>query len=271
MHNDGLSYTSLKGNTEFFTVTKGTGHPDMGHEDLVDGRRPQGRASISFAASTDIFPALWMTTGLLIARQATLRRLRWSSTGRHGHPSVQQTTLRRHPHTRLPRFRRRLRQTAALVGHAIATNDFASSRKATGRPAMVVNSPGNRILTRDEGVFTAMREDKLKYTSGESRSLTPSSSYDDLAIHDGPRRHRHGKRPHGRPKPLKPSLIPMFGRRPVTQWLHDCPPSNLCGNRWRCRSTGIRIPLIDPAYHSQRQPTAQNTQLSRVLQRTSRL
>jgi ketosteroid isomerase-like protein len=49
------------------------------------------------------------------------------------------------------------------VGHAIYTSDFAALEKLWS-PSMVVNSPGNNILTRAQ-VFQAMRDDKLKYTS----------------------------------------------------------------------------------------------------------
>ena len=50
-----------------------------------------------------------------------------------------------------------------LVGRAIATRDFATLMKLWA-PEMVVNSPGNNILTRSQ-VFGAMREDKLEYSS----------------------------------------------------------------------------------------------------------
>lgn len=53
------------------------------------------------------------------------------------------------------------------VGHAIGTMDFTSLQKLWS-PAMVVNSPGNNILTRDQ-VFAAMREDKLKYSSATTK------------------------------------------------------------------------------------------------------
>ncbi len=49
------------------------------------------------------------------------------------------------------------------VGRAIATRDFAALEKLWS-PEMVVNSPGNNILTRAQ-VFAAIREDKLAYTS----------------------------------------------------------------------------------------------------------
>ena len=50
-----------------------------------------------------------------------------------------------------------------LVGRAIATKDFTTLTKLWA-PEMVVNSPGNTILTRDQ-VFGAMREEKLAYSS----------------------------------------------------------------------------------------------------------
>ena len=50
-----------------------------------------------------------------------------------------------------------------LIGRAIATKDFATLTRLWA-PEMVVNSPGNTILTRDQ-VFGAMREEKLAYSS----------------------------------------------------------------------------------------------------------
>ena len=54
------------------------------------------------------------------------------------------------------------------VGRAVVSMDFAALRKLWS-PAMVVNSPGNNILTREQ-IFTAMREDKLKYSSAQTAS-----------------------------------------------------------------------------------------------------
>jgi uncharacterized protein (TIGR02246 family) len=74
---------------------------------------------------------------------------------------------------------KQIQANGRAVGHAIATNDFAALEKLWS-PSLVVNSPGNRILTR-EGVFAAMREDKLKYESGK---VTPEAFFvvNDLAV-----------------------------------------------------------------------------------------
>ncbi len=53
-----------------------------------------------------------------------------------------------------------------LVGRAVATKDFPTLTRLWA-PEMVVNSPGNNILTRDQ-VFGAMREEKLAYSSVHS-------------------------------------------------------------------------------------------------------
>jgi ketosteroid isomerase-like protein len=68
------------------------------------------------------------------------------------------------------------------VGRAIISMDFAALAKLWA-PGMVVNSPGNNILTRDQ-VFQAMREDKLKYSSvhGVSEQF---SVFNDIAIEMG--------------------------------------------------------------------------------------
>ena len=53
-----------------------------------------------------------------------------------------------------------------VVGRAIATKDYSTLMRLWA-PEMVVNSPGNTILTRDQ-VFGAMREEKLAYSSVQS-------------------------------------------------------------------------------------------------------
>ncbi len=68
------------------------------------------------------------------------------------------------------------------VGHAIAAGDFAAL-ETLWSPGMIVNSPGNNILTR-AGVFRAMREDKLKYTSVHSVPET-FSVFNDIAVEMG--------------------------------------------------------------------------------------
>lgn len=66
--------------------------------------------------------------------------------------------------------------------------DFAALGKLWA-PGMIVNSPGNNILTREK-VFTAMREDKLKYTSAKtvpeaffvSGNLAIEMGHDDVVL-----------------------------------------------------------------------------------------
>jgi hypothetical protein len=78
------------------------------------------------------------------------------------------------------------------VGHAIVTMDFAALEKLWA-PVMEVNSPGNNILTREQ-VFTAMREDKLKYTSSKavpeaffvSGNIAIEMGHDDIVMANGP-------------------------------------------------------------------------------------
>lgn len=78
------------------------------------------------------------------------------------------------------------------VGRAIGTMDFAALEKLWS-PDMVVNSPGNNILTREQ-VFTAMREDKLRYTSAKagpeaffvSKDIAIEMGHDDIVMANGP-------------------------------------------------------------------------------------
>ncbi|RXH56173.1 nuclear transport factor 2 family protein [Granulicella sibirica] len=78
------------------------------------------------------------------------------------------------------------------VGHAIVTMDFAALEKLWA-PVMEVNSPGNNILTREQ-VFTAMREDKLKYASAKavpeaffvSGDIAVEMGHDDIVMSNGP-------------------------------------------------------------------------------------
>ncbi len=167
----GLNYTSLKGNTEFFTVTNGTAIL-MGHEDLVEADGPRAgkhlvrRTTDIYQRSGDDWP--------LIARQATFVGFDATPTG----PAAANYTPPAPAHETAA-IQAQIEANGRACGHAIATNDFATLEKYWS-PSLVVNSPGNRILTR-EGVFTAMREDKLKYTSGK---VFPETFFvvNDLAI-----------------------------------------------------------------------------------------
>jgi len=78
------------------------------------------------------------------------------------------------------------------VGRAIVTQDFDALKKLWS-PNMVVNSPGNNILTREQ-VFGAMREDKLKYSSVKgvvetffvSGDVAVEMGYEDIVMANGP-------------------------------------------------------------------------------------
>lgn len=64
-------------------------------------------------------------------------------------------------------------------GHAAATKDFATVEKYWS-PQMLVNSPGNTVLTRDQ-VFAAIREDKLRY-SNYTNEVEAFHTYGDIAV-----------------------------------------------------------------------------------------
>ena len=78
------------------------------------------------------------------------------------------------------------------VGRAIGTMDFAALEKLWS-PQMVVNSPGNNILTRQQ-VFAAMRADKLKYSSVKGttesffvvESVAVEMGHEDIVMANGP-------------------------------------------------------------------------------------
>jgi len=64
-------------------------------------------------------------------------------------------------------------------GRAAATGDFATLEKYWS-PQMLVNSPGNNILTRDQ-VYAAIREDKLRY-SNYTNEVEAFHVYGDIAV-----------------------------------------------------------------------------------------
>ncbi len=64
-------------------------------------------------------------------------------------------------------------------GRAAAMKDFGTVEKYWS-PQMLVNSPGNNVLTRDQ-VFAAIREDKLKYSS-YSNQVEAFHAYGDIAV-----------------------------------------------------------------------------------------
>ena len=181
----GLNYTSLKGNTEFFTVTNGTAIL-MGHEDLVEADGPRAgkhlvrRTTDIYQRSGDDWP--------LVVRQATF--VGFDAIPSAGPASANYTPPAPSPETAA--VQAQIEANGRAAGHAIATNDFAALEKLWS-PSLVVNSPGNRVLTR-EGVFTAMREDKLKYESGKVypeaffvvNDLAVSMGHEEVVMANGP-------------------------------------------------------------------------------------
>ncbi len=180
-----INYTSLKGNTEFFTVTNGTAIL-MGHDDLVEANGPRAgkhlvrRTTDIYQRSGDDWP--------LVARQATF--VGFDATPTAG-PAAANFVLPE-PSPETAAIQAQIEANARACGHAIATNDFAALEKLWS-PRLVVNSPGNRVLTRD-GVFTAMREDKLKYTSGKVfpeaffvvNDLAVTMGHEEIVMANGP-------------------------------------------------------------------------------------
>ena len=179
----GLNYTSLKGTPEFFTVTNGTAIL-MGHEDLVPADGPMAgkhlvrRTTDIYQRSGDDWP--------LVARQATFvgfdATTPADSAGFTPPPSTSDTAA----------IRAQITANGRAVGRAIGTMDFGALEKVWS-PAMVVNSPGNNILTRDQ-VFAAMREDKLKYASAKAipeaffvvQDVAIEMGHDDIVMSNGP-------------------------------------------------------------------------------------
>ena len=185
MHHGGLNYTSLKGVTEFFTVTNGVAI-DMGHDDVITADGPMAGKHL-VRRSTNIFQRSnddWV----LIARQATY-------VGFDGAILGGTVTTVFTPPSSAPEdaaIHAQIDANGRAVSHAIATMDFAALEKLWS-PAMVVNSPGNNILTRDQ-VFAAMREDKLKYESSKayqdvfvvSKDLAIEMGHEDIVMANGP-------------------------------------------------------------------------------------
>ncbi len=172
VNHGGINYTSLKGVPEVFTVTDGTAIM-MGHEDLVPADGPMAgkhlvrRTTDIYQRSGDDWP--------LVVRQATF--VGFDATSPASAATSSDTPPPSTPET--DAIRTQIDANSQAVGRAIRAMDFATLEKLWS-PAVLVNSPGNRILTR-EGVFTAMREDKLKY---ESAKVYPDVFFvvNDLAI-----------------------------------------------------------------------------------------
>ncbi len=185
MNNGGLNYTRLKGTVEHLAVTNGAAI-EMGHDDVVMADGPMAGKHL-VRRSTNIYQRSgedW----LLVARQATYvgfdgAILRGSVTTSFTAPAATPESTFIHD---------QIETNSQAVGHAIHTMDFAALEKLWS-PSLIVNSPGNRVLTR-EGVFTAMREDKLRYTSGKvfpeaffvSKDLAVTMGHEDLVMANGP-------------------------------------------------------------------------------------
>jgi ketosteroid isomerase-like protein len=175
MHHGGLNYTSLKGTTEYFTVTNDVAI-EMGHDDVVMADGPMAGKHL-VRRTTDVLSRSgedW----LLIARQATYvgfdgAILRGPVTTTYAPPPVT---------PEITAIREQINANGHAVGHAIVTQDFVALAKLWS-PAMVVNSPGNNILSREQ-VFAAMREDKLKYSSAKTYS-DAFSVFGDVAVEMG--------------------------------------------------------------------------------------
>ena len=181
IHHGGLNYTSLKGTTEYFTVINGTAI-EMMHEDVVMANGPMAGKPV-VRRSTNI----WQHSGdgwVQVARQATY--VGFDGAILRGTVSTPYTAAPTTPETDAIRVQIEANNRAA--GRAIGTMDFAALEKLWS-PQMVVNSPGNHVLTRDQ-VFAAMREDKLKYSSLKgtmeaffvSRDLAIEMGHEDLVM-----------------------------------------------------------------------------------------
>jgi ketosteroid isomerase-like protein len=185
MHHGGLNYTSLKGTTEYFTIIQGVAIKMM-HEDVVMADGPMAGKHL-VRRSTNVLQRSgddWV----LIARQATYvgfdgAILGGTVTTAYAPPAATPETTAIHE---------QIEANGRAVGHAIVTQDFEALKKVWS-PEMVVNSPGNNILTREQ-VFAAMREDKLKYSSVKTYSdafkvfgdVAIEMGHEDIVMANGP-------------------------------------------------------------------------------------
>ena len=185
MHHGGLNYTSLKGTTEFFTVTGGVAI-EMIREDVVPAGGPMAGKHL-VRRSTNILQRSgedWVQ----IARQATYVGFDGALVG--GAVTTAYTPGPETPETAA--IHGQIEANGRAVGRAIGTMDFAALGKLWS-PALVVNSPGNNILTREQ-VFASMREGKLKYSSGKvfpdaffvSGDVAVQMGHEELVMANGP-------------------------------------------------------------------------------------
>ena len=144
-----ISYTSLKGKHEAFHHHNGTAIL-MGHDDLVEADGSRARKHL-VRRTTDVYQRSgddWP----LVARRATFAG--FDATPPAGPVATNYATPEPSPKT--VAIQAQIEGNGRACGHAITTNDVATLEKLWS-PSLVVNSPGNRILTR-EGVFIAMHE-----------------------------------------------------------------------------------------------------------------
>jgi ketosteroid isomerase-like protein len=78
-----------------------------------------------------------------------------------------------------PDLKRQIGMASAAVGRAIESGDFAALEKLWS-PHFVVNSPANRVISRDE-VFAAIKRGELKYTDLKT-TVERMDIADDIAI-----------------------------------------------------------------------------------------
>jgi ketosteroid isomerase-like protein len=185
MHHGGLNYTSLKGTTEYFTVIDGVAIKMM-HEEVVMADGPMAGKHV-VRRSTNVLQRSgedWV----LIARQATYVGFDGAILG-----GTVTTAFTPSPATaETEAIRAQIDANGRAVGRAIATQDFEALQKLWA-PEMVVNSPGNNILTREQ-VFGAMREDKLKYESAKTYQdafrvfgdVAIEMGHEDIVMSNGP-------------------------------------------------------------------------------------
>jgi ketosteroid isomerase-like protein len=175
MHHGGLNYTSLKGSPEYFGVSKNVAI-QMGHDDVVMANGPMAGKHL-VRRTTDILTRVgedWQ----LIARQATY--VGFDGSILRG--TVTTSYVPQAPTPATAAIRAQIDANARALGQALFTKEFATVEKLTS-PALVVNSPGNSVLTREQ-VFAAAREDKLKYSSYKL-SQEAFSVFGDVAIEMG--------------------------------------------------------------------------------------
>jgi ketosteroid isomerase-like protein len=185
MHHGGLNYTSLKGTTEYFAIINGVAIKMM-HEDVVMADGPMAGKHV-VRRSTNVLERS-SNDWVLIARQATYVGFDGAILG-----GTVNSAFTPSPATaETEAIHAQIEANGRAVGHAIVTQDFEALKRVWS-PEMVVNSPGNNILTREQ-VFAAMREDKLKYSSAKTYQdafrvfgdVAIEMGHEDIVMSNGP-------------------------------------------------------------------------------------